>query len=302
MRTFVSALLGLLALVVASGGLVSAWLDENLVEESGFIALAAPLGNDADFQAALAESLAQEVTASTALPEQLGSLVEPLVRDAAGAVTRSSAYPAAWAETLRLSHAVTLAQAPDPSEAAPAVLTLDLGPVVGLVADSVGTGLGVDIPIPEDTTVEVGSLARGGLLHGIADVVQDWRLYLAGAAVLALLALVIARRRGTTLALLGLGVAGIGVLGILAGDWVPDAATRTPGTGAVADVFIRGLAQRAGADIADSSVPVVVGGLVAVLVGVVGQLAVGRGRRAQLPAEGPPVDRVAHSRPGRIGE
>ncbi|OUM39917.1 hypothetical protein [Arthrobacter sedimenti] len=280
MRTFVSALLGLLALVVASGGLVSAWLDENLVEESGFIALAAPLGDDADFQAALAESLAQEVTANTELPEQFDSFVEPLIRDAAGAVTRSSGYPAAWAETLRLSHAVTFTRAPDPSESAPAVLTLDLGPVVGLVADSVGAGLGVDIRIPEDTTVEVGTLERGGLLHGIADAVQDWRLYLAGAAVLALLALVIARRRGTTLALLGLGVVGIGVLGILAGDWVPDAATRAPGTGAVADVFIRGLAERAGADIADSSVPVVVGGLVAVLVGVVGQLAFGRGRRA----------------------
>lgn len=280
MRTFVSALLALLALAVAAGGLASAWLDKNIVQESGFVALAAPLGNDADFQAALADSLAQEVTAGTGLPEQFGSFVEPLVRDAAGAVTRSPGYAAAWTETLRLSHGVTFGRAPDPSDPSPAVLALDLGPVAGLVADSVGGGLGVDIPVPQDTTIEIGSLERGGLLGGAAAAVQGWRLYLAGAAVLALLALGVARRRGTTLALLGVGVVGIGLLGVLAGAWMPEAAARAPGTSAIADVFLRGLAGRAGASIADASMPVIVGGSVAVVVGIIGHLALGRRRRA----------------------
>lgn len=280
MRTFLSAILALLALVVAAGGLASVWLDENLVDESGFVALVAPLGDDAEFQAALTESLAQEVTANTGLPEQFNSFVEPLIRDAAGAVTGSSAYPAAWTETLRLSHAFTFAQAPDPSEPAPAILTLDLGPVVGLVADNLGGSLGVDVPVPEDTTIEVGSVERGGLLSGVSDVVQGWGLYLAGAGVLALLAIVIARRRGTTLALLGLGVAAIGIVGLLAGNWVPDAAVNLPGTNPVADVFVRGLAGRAGVDIAESSIPVIVGGLMALVIGVVGRLVLRRRRRA----------------------
>lgn len=280
MRTFFSAILALLALAAAAGGLASAWLDESLVDESGFVALAAPLGDDAEFQAALTESLAQEVTANTGLPEQFNSFVEPLIRDAAGAVTGSSGYPAAWTETLRLSHAFTFAQAPDPSEPAPAILTLDLGPVVGLVADNLGGTLGVDVPVPEDTTIEVGSVERGGLLSGVSDVVQGWRLYLAGAGVLALLAIVIASSRGTTLALLGLGVAAIGMVGLLAGDWVPNAAVNLPGTNAVADVFVRGLAGRAGADIAESSIAVIVGGLMALVIGVVGRLAFGRRRAA----------------------
>lgn len=280
MRTFFSAILALLALVAAAGGLASAWLDENLVDESGFVALAAPLGDDAEFQAALTESLAQEVTANTGLPEQFNSFVEPLIRDAAGAVTGSSGYPTAWTETLRLSHAFTFAQAPDPSEPAPAILTLDLGPVVGLVADNLGGSLGVDVPVPEDTTIEIGSVERGGLLSGVSDVVQGWGLYLAGAGVLALLAIVIARRRGTTLALLGLGVAAIGIVGLLAGDWVPNAAVNLPGTNPVADVFVRGLAGRAGADIAESSIAVIVGGLMALVIGVVGRRAFGRRRAA----------------------
>ncbi len=280
MRTLVSAVLALLALVVAAGGLASAWIDEHLVEESGFVALAAPLGSDPGFQAALAESLAQEVTATSGLPEQLQSFVGPVVLDAAGAVTGSSGYPAAWTETLRLSHAFTLAEAPGPGEAAPAVLSLDLRPVAELLADDIGGRLGVDVPVPGDTTIDVGSLERGGMLSGVADAVQGWRLYLAGAVVLGLLAVVVARRRGTTLALLGLGLAGIGVLGLLAGDWVPGVAARAPGTSAIADVFLGGLAGRAGADIAASSMPVVVVGVAALLLGVVGRFLLGPRRRA----------------------
>ena len=280
MRTVVSAFLALLSLVITAAGLASAWLDENLVEESGFVALAAPLGDDGDFQAALADSLVEEVAANTGLPEQFDSFVEPLIRDAAGTVTGSSGYSAAWAETLRLSHAFTFAQAPDPSEPAPAILTLDLAPVVGLLADSLNGSLGVEVPIPADTTIDIGALERGGLLSSVAEVVQSWPLFLAGAAVLALLALVIARRRGTTLALLGLGLVGIGMLGYLAADWVPATAARAPGTSAVADVFIRGLAQRAGVDIAASSAPVIIGGLIAVVIGVVGQLALRRRHRS----------------------
>lgn len=280
MRTFLSALLAVLALVVAAGGLVSAWVNGNVVDEAGFVALAAPLGDDAEFQAALTDSLAQEVTAGAGLPEQLDAFVEPLIRDAAGAVTGSSGYPAAWTETLRLSHAVTLAQAPDPSQQAPAILTLDVGPVVGLVAENVGGTLNVDLQVPDDTTIEIGSFERGGLLSGVADAVQEWRLYLAGAAVLALLALVIARRRGITLALLGLGMAAIGAVGLLAGRWMPEAAAGAPATSAIAEVFVRGLAERAGADVADSSMPLIAGGLIAVVIGVVAQLAFGRRRRA----------------------
>ncbi|MGV0110346.1 MULTISPECIES: hypothetical protein [unclassified Arthrobacter] len=277
MRTLLSALLALLALCAAAIGLASAWIDENLVQESGFVALAAPLAEDADFQAALSDSLVEEVTGSTGLPDRLDSFVEPLVRNAAGAVMEASGYPAAWSETLRLSHAFTFAQAPDPG---PAVLTLDLGPVVHLVADGIGGGLGVDVPLPEDTTIDIGSIERGGLLSGVADVVQSWAMYLAGAGILAVLALLAARRRGTTLALLGLGVLGIGGLGLLAREWVPAALDRAPGTSAIADVFVRGLAERAGADIAVSSVPVLLGGLVALVLGVALQLAVGRRGRA----------------------
>lgn len=280
MRTVASALLALLALIATAGGLACAWVDGNLVEESGFIALAAPLGQDAQFQEALTASVAEDFTTRSGLPDQFDTLVEPLVRDATAAVTASTGYPAAWAEVLRRSHAFTMAHAADPTEPGPALLTLDLAPVAGLVADSVGGSLGIDVPVPEDTTIAIGSIERSGALGVVVDTVQSWPLYLAGAGVLAVLALVVARRRGTTLALLGLGVVVIGIIGTLAVGWVPTAAGRVPGTGAVADVFLGGLADRVGAGIAADSVPVVVAGLAAIALGVVAQLASGRRRRA----------------------
>ncbi|WP_298251678.1 hypothetical protein [uncultured Arthrobacter sp.] len=279
MRTLVSAVLALLALVAAAGGLASAWVDGNLVEESGFVALASPLSEDAEFQAALTDSLVEEATSAGNLPDQVVSFLEPLVRDAVTAVTETSGYPAAWDRTLRISHAMTFAQAPDPAEPAPAVITLDLAPVIGLVTESLAGGLGVDIPTPEDTTVEVGSLERGGMLSWVADAVTAWPLYLTIAGVLGVLALLIARRHGTTLALLGLGVAVIGALALLAGRLIPQWAGGAPGLGAVADVFVHGLAGRAGADIAEAGLPVLVAGLMALAIGVAARLAFGRRRR-----------------------
>ncbi|WP_104166114.1 hypothetical protein [Arthrobacter sp. SX1312] len=280
MRTVASALLALLALIVTAGGLACAWVDRNVVEEPGFVALAAPLGQDADFQAALTASVAEDFSAHSGLPDPLAALAEPLIRDATAAVTASSGYAGAWTEVLRRSHAVTLAHAADPSDPAPALLTLDLAPVAELVAETVGGSLGLDVPVPADTSIAIGSVERNGLFGAVVDAVQLWPLYLAGAGVLALLALMTARRRGTTLTLLGLGVVVIGVLGALAVGWVPAAAAQLPGTNAVADVFLGGLADRIGAAVAADSVPVVVVGLMVVALGVVGQFAVGRRRGA----------------------
>ncbi|PPB50910.1 hypothetical protein C4K88_03360 [Arthrobacter pityocampae] len=276
MRTIVSALLGLLALVAAAGGLACAWVDQNLVEESGFLAITAPLGQDTDFQAALSASVVEDFSANSGLPGPINALVAPVVGDATAAVTASAAYADAWTEVLRRSHAVTLAHAADPSAPASPLLTLDLAPVADLVAGRVGGRLGFDIPAPEDTTIAIGSIERDGLVGAGMDAVQSWPRYLAGAGVLGLMALVIARRRGTTLALLGFGMVVIGVVGGLAVAWIPAAAARVPGTGAVADVFLGGVADRVGIDVAVDSVPVAVAGLIAVVLGVVGELAVGR--------------------------
>ncbi|MBG6182198.1 hypothetical protein IWX65_000127 [Arthrobacter sp. CAN_A214] len=270
MRTLASAIFALLALVLTAGALSAVWVDKNLVQEQGFVALAAPLGDDPRFQAALSESLASEVVGNAGLPEQIADAVEPTITDAALAVTRSSGYPMAWDETLRLSHAITFAGVPEnPGDPIPAVLSLDLGPVARLVADTAGSSLGIDVPVPPDTTVDIGSFEGGGLVRAVAETAGNWQLIALAAGICAVLSLLTARRRGTTLALLGCGAMLIGLAGWVVAGFVPDAAVAAAGSNAVAQVFAEGLAGRIGRNLAGFSLPVIVAGGIAVGIGVV---------------------------------
>lgn len=280
MRTLASAFFALFALALIAASLSAVWVEKNLVQEQGFVALAAPLGENPQFQAALTDSLAAEVVGNAGLPEQVAGFVEPIIADAASSVTGSASYPAAWDETLRLSHAVTFAGAPEnPGEPVPAALSLDLGPVARLVADTAGSSLGIDVPVPPDTTVDIGTFERGGLVSAVADLTGSWSLIAGGAGICALLSLLIARRRGTTLALLGCGVALIGLAGSVMAGLVPEAAVAAAGSSAVAQVFAEGLAGRIAINLAASSLPVIVAGGIAAVIGVAARLTLERRAR-----------------------
>ncbi|MBG6216492.1 hypothetical protein IWX75_000936 [Arthrobacter sp. CAN_A6] len=277
MRTLASAVFALLALVLTAGALSAVWVDRNLVQEQGFVALAAPLGDDPRFQAALSESLAAEVVGSAGLPEQIADVVEPIITDAASSVTRSPGYPMAWDETLRLSHAITFAGVPEsPGDPTPGALSLDLGPVARLVADTAGSSLGIDVPVPPDTTVDIGSFEGGALVRAVAETAGNWQLIALAAGICALLSLLTARRRGTTLALLGCGAMLIGLAGWVVAGFVPDAAVAAVGSSGLAQVFAEGLAGRIGLNLAAFSLPVIVAGGIAVGIGVVLRLTLDR--------------------------
>ncbi|MHA7263939.1 hypothetical protein ACX80W_12135 [Arthrobacter sp. TMN-37] len=277
MRTLASAFFGLSALALGAGALSAAWTESRLVDQQGFVDLARPLAADTEFQQALTGALAGEVSRGAGLPGPLQNLVRPALENAAISVTRMSGYPRAWEETLRISHRLTLSTAPaDPTEPVPAVVSLDLKPLAGLLSKEVGTGLGINVPVPSNTTVEVGRLERGGYLSLVSRIAQLWPVFALGAGLCAALALTLARKRSTTLALLGLGGAGLGFLGWFGTGLIPDAAAGAAGPSAVAQVFVRGFAGRVSADLAEASVPVIAGGLVVLAVGAALRFTVGR--------------------------
>lgn len=277
MRTLASAFFALSALALAAGALSAAWVDSRLVEQEGFVDLAGPLASDADFQKALTGALAGEVSKGSGIPGPLRSFLLPVIEDATSSVTRMSGYPRAWEETLRISHRLTLSTAPaNPNDPAPAVVSLDLGPVAGLVSKEAGTRLGMAVPVPRNTTVEIGRLENGGVLSLVSRIAQLWPVAAGGAGISAGLALLIARRRSTTLALLGLGGAVLGLLGWLGAAMIPGAAVGAAGSSAVAQVFARGFSGRVSADLAEASLPVLVGGLVVMVLGAALRLAFGR--------------------------
>ncbi|MHA7153774.1 hypothetical protein [Arthrobacter sp. TMN-50] len=279
MRTIGSAIFALIALVLAGATLPGVWIDRNIVQADGFVELAGPLGADPDFQAQLTSALADEAIANVGLPPAVAGIIEPLIADAAANVTALPGYPAAWDESLRRSHDLSF-----PTDASlstgvesPQPLRLDLAPVVALVIQAVGSGFGMEVPVPEQTLVEVGSPAHQASLGQLTAVSGLWPGLAIGAGVSALLALALAHRRGTTLALLGLGTAVLGGLywaGVGAVPGILDRVRAESGTpdGSIAGLFQDGLVARSMANVEPLCLAVVGVGVVLFVIGVAARL------------------------------
>ncbi|HKU01464.1 MAG TPA: hypothetical protein VJQ80_01480 [Arthrobacter sp.] len=222
MRTFVSALATVLGILLAAVAVPAIWVDRNIVQEDGFVRLAAPLGKDPEFQRKLAAAAVGTIDTGS-VPGFLSGLVEPMLEKAAESLTGLSGYPAAWEETLRRSHRLSFA---DPAAAsqdgAPASsLTLDVAPLVALGSEEISRATRLPLNPPEQTLINVGQPAQREWTERLATYAPMGYVLAIGSAVAFLLALVAARRRWTVLLAAGLGglaVAGLWGLGLQLGS------------------------------------------------------------------------------------
>jgi hypothetical protein len=215
LRTFVAAVAVLIGLAMAAVAVPAIWVDRNIVQEDGFVALAAPLGKDPVFQQRLAAAAVGSLSASEQLPESLTELVRPILENTAQSLTSVPGYPEAWAETLRKSHRLSVVDPNSlPAEAGGAAsLTLDVAPLVGLVAKQLSEATTVPLEAPGQVLISVGSSEQRQLVERIAAYAPLGYAVAIGAGIAFLLAFVAARRRWTVLA-----GAGVGAL-VLAGVW-----------------------------------------------------------------------------------
>ncbi|MBP2215812.1 hypothetical protein [Arthrobacter sp. CAN_C5] len=288
MRTVGAALLVLIALILAGVALPGAWIERNLVQADGFVELAGPLGADPDFQARLTDALATEATAAAELPPAFAGIIEPLIADAAATVAALPGYPAAWDDTLRRSHDLSVPTEVNVSTGveSPQPLRLDLTPVVSLALQEVGSGIGIEVPEPAETLIEIGPAEQQVALGQLAAISGLWPFLLTAAGMTALLALVLARRRGTTLALLGVGIAVLGGIYWLASGAAPGGAEQLRAQNAdaespIAALFREGLVARAVEDAQPLSLAVFGLGVVLCVMGVAARLLAGGRTRTQ---------------------
>jgi hypothetical protein len=205
-RTFVSALATLLAILLAAVAVPAIWLDRNIVQEQGFVELAAPLGTDSEFQHGLAAAAVGTIDTS-AVPGFLEDLLRPALEDAAASMTGLPGYPAAWEETLRRSHRLSFeareAEAADTASASS--LTLDVAPLVALGAEEISRTTRLPLDPPDQTLINVGQPEQKEWTERLSTYAPAGYL-LAGVSMVALLlALVAARRRWMVLVGAGLG-------------------------------------------------------------------------------------------------
>ena len=238
MRTFVSAVAVLIGLVLAAVAVPAMWVDRNLVQEDGFVAFTAPLGKDPVFQQRLAGAAVGSLGAEQ-IPEALTGLVTPVLESAARSLTAMPGYPDAWTETLRKSHRLNFADpATLPAEADGVTsLTLDLAPLVGLVAKQVADATTLPLEAPDQLLITIGQPEHRQALDRVAAFAPMGYAVAVGALIAFVLAFVAARRRWTVLAGIGLGTMVLAGAWKLAADAVAAAVTGTSSGNEVAEIF-----------------------------------------------------------------
>lgn len=238
MRTFVSAVAVILGLLLSAVAVPAIWVDRNVVQEDGFVALSAPLGQDADFQQRLAAAAVGTIDTSS-VPDALAGLVQPVVEAAAGSLTGLPGYPAAWEETLRKSHRLSFADpASRPAGAdSTSSLTLDVAPLVALATEELSRTTGLTLDSPEQTLINVGQPHQRQWIEGMSAYAPLGYPLGIGAGIAFALALVSARRRWTAIFSAGVGALLLAALWTFGSQLARDAVVGTASGNEVADMF-----------------------------------------------------------------
>ncbi|MDI3211591.1 hypothetical protein [Arthrobacter sp. AL12] len=279
MRTFVSAVAVLIGLVLTAVAVPAMWVDRNIVQQDGFVAFTAPLGKDPVFQERLAAAAVGSLGAER-IPAALSGLVTPILESAARSLTSMPGYPEAWTETLRKSHQLNFTDpSAPPAEAGTATsLTLDLAPLVGLVAKQVADATTLPLEAPEQLLITIGQPEHRQLLDRVSAFAPMGYALAVVALIAFALAFVAARRRWTVLAGIGLGVLVLAGAWKLAADAVGAAVTATGSGNAVAEIFKSEFVAAASSSFGQWTLAAAVAGGVLLAAGLVVRVVGGRSR------------------------
>lgn len=251
------------------------WVDRNIVQEEGFVALTAPLGQDPAFQQRLAAAAVNSFS-SDQIPAATVELIRPVLEDAAQSLTGLPGYPEAWTETLRKSHRLSFADPVSlPAEMQDiSSLTLDVAPLVGLVTKRVADATSLPLESPEQVLITIGQPGQRQIVEQVSAYAPMGYAVAVGSAIAFALAFVAARRRWTVLAGVGAGVLILSAVWTLAAGAVGGAVQGMSSGNAVAEIFKRDFVAASIAGFGQWTIAAAVAGAVllalAVVLGAVG--------------------------------
>lgn len=241
LRTFLSAAAVLVGVLLAAVAVPAIWVDRTLVQEDGFVALAAPLGQDQALQRRLASAVVVSLRADERIPEASAELARPVLDKAAQSLAWLPGYPQAWTETLRRSHRLTFAgaAAPPTRSGGATALTLDAAPLVGLVAKQVTEAAGLPLTVPDPVLIHVGQSSQRQNVELVSAYAPMGYAVATGAGTAFLLALAAAHSRRTVLVGIGAGALALAAVWTLAAGAAGGALAGTSSGNEVADIFKR---------------------------------------------------------------
>ncbi|AZG46147.1 hypothetical protein [Gordonia insulae] len=254
MRTFLSAILTLVAMAAIVVAFPSLWVKERLVDPEGFVATVTPMAQDQRVKDYLAGEISSAAEQQVTIPGA-SAVIEPAVR----AYTGTDQFEADFVDVVSQQHAWLFD--PPPPGGDNTVMELDITDMVNRVIATTGISARVSGPIVVPLN-RGGSGLEAGRYH---EVGQQITALAYGSLVIAvaagILALLIARRRGTVLAWLGIGVVASAVFAWAVGLFFAERAKQE----------VEG-AENAGREVAELIIDGAVGDLhhLALIVGAVG--------------------------------
>lgn len=249
LRDLLAVLLALVATALAALWIPAVWVQHNIVDEQGFLAIVAPLADDARFQRTLTDPAVDQVLGDERVPPIVTDTLTPIAKDQASQLTGTDMYAALWTSAMREFHDAVFT--PGASD-----VQVDLMPAVERILSGAEDALPirVSLPRPDNATVTLARIPDVPLLPRAAQLAPWAPRLLPGALIAAALSLLVARRRTMMLLLLGIGAiaAGIAVqmLGARISDLVPDSVDQAVFVGPIVQV----LEQRFSTGVTDQSV------------------------------------------------
>ncbi|MEU0846591.1 hypothetical protein ABZ387_01265 [Streptomyces flaveolus] len=212
LRSALSAVLIVLACLLAPCGTLAAWAAYGLGDTGRYVAAMAPLAADPHVRDAVADTVGDGVMNEVGAGP-LRTTVRLYVQDAARSFTRTEAFRAGWDAANRAVHAAVLRALRDEGAAGRPV-TVDLAPVTArvrnrLVRDNVPMARRIPVRHTEVTVLpahEVDRLRKG---YHVLDVAAFWLPLAAVVFAVAGIALAACRRRALTATGLGTAVGGV---------------------------------------------------------------------------------------------
>ncbi|MEU5400756.1 hypothetical protein ABZ348_15860 [Streptomyces sp. NPDC005963] len=209
-----STVLLVLIAVLTPLSALSIWAEREIGDPDGYVSAMAPLASDHRVQEAVAARIADEVLADVDAGP-FAPAVRALVHDAVLSFAETDAYATAWNTVNRAAHtAVEQALTSDDGDTA----SIDLGPVIEQVKRQLsadGVPFADQIPVG-DIRITVVESKRLGAAREVFDDLQIAGVWLpVGTALLAVAAVLCARRRWRAVALLGFALAVGGALLLL---------------------------------------------------------------------------------------
>ena len=236
LRDLLSVLLLTAATLLGALWLPGAWIERNVVDQEGFLAITQPLAEDATLQRSLTDSAVDEALDHELVPGFVSDRATPLLQEQASKVTGTEAYTEVWDRAMVELHGALFTPGASP-------LDVDLLPLIDSLLTGVEDTLPLidDLPRPGEASVTLASIPDVPLLHR-ATVLDPWAHRTGPIALgLAVLAVLVAGHRRLMLTFAGIGavLAGLAtwLLTTRIEGLVPDAVDQAVFLGPIVQVF-----------------------------------------------------------------